>query len=122
MRRRVHHAAPCISRPAQLHLMRLRPAPIEVQRKSPLSVRLFDRIPLPAFFAGIAVGGCLFGIFLVYTALFGAGPGRLAGVAFAHGWAAELLQDLFLGFAVAVVAASLRGAREELEALRPALL
>ena len=99
----------------------MRPAPIELQPTTPLSLRLFDRIPLPAFFAGVAVGLLSFAVFLVYTALFGGGPGRLVGVAFANGWLAELHQDLFLGFSVAVVAASLRGAREELDALRPAL-
>ena len=100
----------------------MRSAPIELQPTTPFSLRLFDRIPLPAFFAGIVVGLATFAVFLVYTALLGDGPGRLAGVAFANAWLAELHQDLFLGFSLAVVAASLRGVREEHEALRPELV
>lgn len=97
------------------------PPRIELDPSTPWSLRLFDRIPLPAFWAGVAIGAGVFVLFLLYTAVFGDAPGRLAGVAFDWGWAAELIQDGFLGFAIAVVAASVRGARDEIEALRPAL-
>lgn len=88
---------------------------------TPWSLRLFDRIPLPALWAGAAVGLAVFALFLLYTALFGAGAGRLAGVSFEWGWLAEAIQDGLLGFSIAVTAASMRAAREELDALRPAL-
>jgi len=94
---------------------------IEIEPLTPWSLRLFDRIPLPAFWAGVAIAAGVFAVFLLYTALLGDGLGRLAGVAFAWGWVAELIQDGFLGFAIAVVAASVRGARDEIEALRPVL-
>jgi hypothetical protein len=87
----------------------------------PWSLRLFDRIPLPAGAAGALVSAAVFALFLAYTALLGDGVGRLPGVAFEWGWLAEAIQDGLLGFALAVTAASMRAAREEIEALRPAL-
>lgn len=95
---------------------------IELEPRTPWSLRLFDWIPLPAFWAGVAIAVAVFAVFLIYTALLGAAPGRLAGVAFDWGWVAEGIQDGSLGFAIAVVAASVRGARDEIEALRPVLV
>lgn len=88
---------------------------------TPLSLRLFDRIPLPAFWAGAVVGLGIFLLFLLYTAAFGASIGRHADVAFERGWLAEGIQDFFLGFTIAVIAASVRSTRTEIEALRPSL-
>jgi hypothetical protein len=99
----------------------VRRAPIELSPATPWSLRLFDRIPLPAFWAGLAVGAGIFALFLLYTAALGDGPGRLPGLSFEWGWLAEAIQDGLAGFAVAVTAASLRAAREEVEAVRPAL-
>jgi hypothetical protein len=92
-----------------------------LEPNTPLSLRLFDRIPLPAFWAGVVVGLGVFGLFLLYTAAFGASIGRHADVAFERGWLAEGIQDCFIGFTLAVIAASLRGTRAEVEALRPSL-
>ena len=94
---------------------------IELVPATPWSLRLFDRIPLPAFWAGVALGLAAFGLFLLYTAVLGEGAGRLAGVSFEWGALAEAIQDGLLGFSVAVTAASMRAAREEIEAVRPAL-
>jgi hypothetical protein len=94
---------------------------IELEPVTPWSLRLFDRIRLPAFWVGIAIGLGVFVLFLLYTALLGAGVGRHSGVAFDSGWAAELIQDFFLGFALAITAASVRGTVADFEALRPAL-
>lgn len=88
---------------------------------TPWSLRLVDRLPVSAFWGGVTIALGCYAVFLVYTAAFGAGPGQHAGVAFRRGWIAETIQSGFLGFAVAVVAASVRGARREFEALRPAL-
>lgn len=94
---------------------------IELVPATPWSLRAFDRIPLPAAPAGAVVAAGVFALFVLYTSLFGDGPGRLSGVAFEWGWLAEAIQDGLLGFAIAVTAASMRAAREEIEALRPAL-
>jgi len=94
---------------------------IELEPRTPWSLRLFDRIPLPAFWAGAVIGLGVFTLFLLYTAAFGASIGRHAGVAFERGWLAEGIQDCFIGFTLAVIAASLRGTRAEVEALRPSL-
>ena len=94
---------------------------IEIEPRTPWSLRLFDRIPLPALWAGVAIAAGVFGVFLIYTALLGDAPGRLDAIAFEWGWVAELIQAGVLGFTIAVVGASMRGARDEIEALRPAL-
>ena len=99
----------------------MEPPRIDLLPRTPWSLRLADRIPLPPFFSGVVIGLAVFSLFVAYTALFGAAPGQLAGVAFEWGFLAELIQDFFLGFAIAVVAASVRGARREIEALRPVL-
>jgi hypothetical protein len=94
---------------------------IEIAPRTPWSLRLFDRIPLPAFWAGVAIAIAVFGVFLLYSALLGDAPGQLAAIAFAWPWVAEGIQAGVLGFAIAVVGASVRGARNEIEALRPVL-
>jgi len=95
--------------------------PIELHPSTPWELRLFDRIPLPALWAGVAIGAAVFALFLLYTSLFGAGTGSLGAVAFEHGWLAESIQDLFLGFTLAIAAASVRVTLRDFEALRPAL-
>src|SRR5262249_19233392 len=99
---------------------RVRPA-IELYPSTPWSLRLFDRIPLPAFWVGVGIGAAVFALFLLYTSLFGAAVGNLGAVAFEHGWLAEAIQDLFLGFTLAIAAASVRVTLRDFEALRPAL-
>jgi hypothetical protein len=94
---------------------------IELEPSTPWSLRLFDRIPLPAFWAGVVFGLGVFALFLLYTAAFGAAIGRHADVSFERGWLAEAIQDFFTGFTIAVIAASVRSTRAEVEALRPAL-
>jgi hypothetical protein len=102
-------------------LPRVSAPPIELAPATPWVLRIFDRAPFSAFWVGAAIGLALFFVFLLYTALFGERTGRLAGLAIEAGWAAELLQDLFFGFTLAVAAASVRGAVRDVDALRPAL-
>jgi hypothetical protein len=94
---------------------------VSLEPATPWSLRLIAALGLPPLLGGAALGVAVFLLFLVYTALFGDAPGRLAGVGFEGGWLAEAIQDLFLGFAVAVVAASVDGTRREIEVLRPRL-
>ena len=94
---------------------------VSLEPVTPWSLRLIAALGLPAWLGGAALGLAVFALFLVFTAIFGEGLGRLAEVGFEWGWLAELIQDLFLGFTVAVVAASVDGARREIEALRPHL-
>lgn len=94
---------------------------IALDPATPWSLRLFDRVGLPAFWTGLGIGLAVFALFLLYTAWFEAEVGRFAALSFEHGWLAELIQDLFLGFTFAVVAASVRGVRRDFEALRPFL-
>jgi hypothetical protein len=95
---------------------------IELEPVTPWSLRLLDALPVPAFWGGVAIGAGVFAVFLLFTAVWGESAGRLAGLSFEGRWAAEAIQDLFLGFAVAVTGASVRRARVELEALRPSLV
>jgi hypothetical protein len=94
---------------------------IELEPHTPRVLRLFDRVPLPAFWVGVAIALAVLAVFVAYTALLGAGPGRLRDLAFERHLLAELQQDLFLGFTLAIAAASVRGARRDVEALLPAL-
>jgi hypothetical protein len=94
---------------------------VSLEPATPWSLRLIAALGLPALAGGAVLGLALFALFLVFTAIFGEAPGRLAGVEFQWGWLAEGIQDLFFGFAVAVMAASVDGLRRELEALRPFL-
>ena len=94
---------------------------VSLEPATPWSLRLIAALGLPAPLGGAAIGLALFALFLLFTAVFGEGPGRLAAVVFEWGWLAELIQDLFLGFAVAVVAASVEGTRREIDALGPHL-
>lgn len=94
---------------------------IALYPSTPLALRLFDRAAPSALWVGVGIGGALFVIFLVYTWLFGAAPGTLPGLRAQHAWIAELLQDLFFGFTLAIAAASVRGAVRDLDALLPTL-
>lgn len=100
---------------------RVRAPRIELHPRTPWALRLFDRVPLPAFWVGVAIGLAVFALFLVYTAAFGAGPAQLEGVRGEGNWAAEIIQDLFLGFTLAIAAASVRGAVRDFESLLPVL-
>lgn len=98
------------------------PAPrIELFPRTPWALRVFDWLPLPAAGVGVLIGGLLFGVFLLYTAVFGSDLGRLPGFAGEDNWVAEAIQDLFFGLTLAIAAASVRGAERDLEALGPAL-
>ena len=94
-------------------------ARIELYPRTPWALRLFDRTALPPLWVGFGIGVSLFGVFLLYTAIAAAvgHPFKLA----TPGWMAEALEDLFLGFTLAVAAASVRGAVRDLDALGPAL-
>lgn len=94
---------------------------IELYPRTPWTLRLFDRAAPSALWVGVGISGALFSIFLVYTSLFGAAPGTLAGLRGQHTWIAEILQDLFFGFTLAIAAASVRGAVRDLDALLPTL-
>lgn len=94
---------------------------IELHPRTPWILQLFDRIPLSAFWVGVLIAAALFAVFLAYSALFGAGLGTLRGLSGAHNWGAEILQDLFFGFTLAIAAASVRGALRDFDALRPTL-
>jgi len=96
---------------------------IELHPTTPWSLRIFNWIPLPTLWIGVGISLALFALFLLYTAVFSDAPGRLAGMASDPGamWGAELIQDLFLGFTLAISAASVRGARRDVRDLRPYL-
>ena len=94
---------------------------IELFPRTPWLLRLFDRIPLPAFFAGVAIAAALFAVFLAYTSLFGAHLGRLLNLHGEGNWLAEIIEDLFFGWTLAIAASSARGARRDFEALHPVL-
>jgi hypothetical protein len=94
---------------------------IALYPRTPLALRLFDRATPNSLWVGVGIGGALFVIFLLYTWLFGAAPGTLADVRAQHAWIAELLEDLFFGFTLAIAAASVRGAVRDLDALLPTL-
>ena len=97
---------------------------IQLHPMTPWALRLFDRIPLPPLWVGVGIGLAFFALYLTYTGLFSERIGLLDGVVAADdgwGWAAELIQDLFIGFALAVSAASIRGARRDLGDLLPHL-
>jgi hypothetical protein len=102
--------SPCVSAPH-----------IELYPRTPWGLRLFDRVPLPAFCVGVAIGAVAFALFLLYTTLFCETTGRLDAVPFQTGWAAEAIQDLFLGFTLSISAASVRVTIRDFEALRPVL-
>jgi hypothetical protein len=97
---------------------------IQLHPKTPWALRLFDRIPLPPLWVGVGIGLAFFALYLTYTGLFSERIGLLDGVVTGDdgwGWAAELIQDFFIGFALAVSAASIRGARRDLGDLLPHL-
>jgi hypothetical protein len=99
------------------------PPRIDLQPHSPWALRLFDRIPLSPVGVGVLIGLGVFAVYLLYTAVFCEGVGRLGASAAVGPWAflGELTQDLFMGFTLAVSAASIRGARQDVETLRPHL-
>jgi len=91
---------------------------------TPWLLRPFNLVPVAPIWVGTGIGLVLFAISLVYTSLFGEGVGRLGEVRFANDgwvWAAELIQDLFTGFTLTVSAASIGGARRDLDELLPHL-
>jgi hypothetical protein len=94
---------------------------IELYPRTPWLLGLFDRLPGNALQVGLAIAAALFAVFVAYTALWGAGVGRLPDLAGRSNWIAEALQDVFLGLTLAIAAASVRGAQRDLEDLLPAL-
>jgi len=96
---------------------------IDLHPRTPRALQLFDRVPLPPLGVGVAIGIGIFGLFLLYTSLFCEGVGQLGASVVVGRWGflAELIQDLFIGFTLALSAASVRGARRDLAALLPHL-
>lgn len=96
---------------------------VDLDPRTPWSLRLFDRLPLPPLGVGVLVGLGVFAVYLVYTAALCEGVGRLGASVATGPWAflAELIQDLFIGFTLTVSAASVRGAKRDLAALLPHL-
>ena len=69
---------------------------------------------------GTGIGLAVFLLFLVYTTVVGEGVGRLDELKSGSlVWGAELIQDFFIGFTLAVSAASIRGARRDFRELLP---
>jgi hypothetical protein len=96
------------------------PFRIELYPATPWALQIFDRSPVSAFGTGLGIGLAVLASFLLYTATLGDGIGRLSEVAGSGAlWVAELIQDLFLGFTLAVSAASIRGARRDFADLVP---
>jgi hypothetical protein len=96
---------------------------IDLHPRNPWGLQFFDRTPLSPIWVGAVIGLGVFAVFLLYTAAFCEGVGRLGASVVVGRWGflAELIQDLFIGFTLAVSAASVRGARRDLEALLPHL-
>ena len=93
---------------------------IELYPSTPWALRLFDRIPLSPLWVGTAIGLAIFLLFLIYTKVLGEGAGQLGELKNASLiWVAELIQDFFIGFTLAVSAASIRGARRDFRELLP---
>jgi hypothetical protein len=95
---------------------------IELHPATPWALRIFDRVPLPALWVGTGIGLAVFALYLVYTALFGESFGLLDAIGSSLrplAWVAELIQDFFIGFTLALSAASVRGARRDFRALVP---
>jgi len=98
------------------------PPRIELHPSTPWALRIFDRVPLAPLWVGTGIGLAVFGLSLVYTAVFSEAVGQLDAIGSSQGplaWGAELIQDLFIGFTLAVSAASIRGARRDFRALVP---
>jgi hypothetical protein len=94
---------------------------IQLHPSTPWGLGIFDRVRLPALWVGVGIGLGVFVLYLVYTGLLGAGVGYLEGTRGGEGWIAELIQDLFIGFTLALSAASVRGARRDFADLLPHL-
>jgi hypothetical protein len=95
---------------------------IELHPSTPWALRLFDRVLLAPLWVGTGISLAVFGCYLVYTAVFSEEIGRLDAIGSSQGplaWAAELIQDFFIGFTLAVSAASIRGARRDFRELLP---
>jgi hypothetical protein len=97
---------------------------IELHPATPWSLRLFDRVPLAPLWVGTGIALAFFALYLLYTGLFCQKIGQLDGVITSGSswpWGAELIQDFFIGFALAVSAACIRGARLDFDELLPQL-
>jgi hypothetical protein len=94
---------------------------IELWPRTPWLLRLFNLTSLAPIWVGLAIGAAGYAVFLLYTAAFGPGLGRMAGLTIRNQWGAELILILLIGFAPAVTAYSVRGALRDLAALGPAL-
>jgi hypothetical protein len=87
---------------------------------TPWTLRLFARRRVAPFWVGLAIAGVWFAFYLLYSAVFGDGPGRFAELG-GRTWPAELVWSLIIGMAPAVTATSLRGSLRDLEDLAPTL-
>jgi hypothetical protein len=97
---------------------------IQLYPSTPWGLGLFDRLRLPVFWVGVGIALGVFAVYLIYTGLFGPGVGYLEGTRGGEvpwAWLAELIQDLFIGFTLALSAASIRGARRDFADLLPHL-
>jgi hypothetical protein len=97
---------------------------IQLHPSTPWGLGIFDRVRLPAFWVGVGIALGVFVLYLAYTALLGAGLGYLEGTRGGESpwaWIAELIQDFFIGFTLALSAASVRGARRDFADLLPHL-
>ncbi len=97
---------------------------IQLYPSTPWGLGIFDRVRLPPFWVGVGIALSVFAVYLVYTGLFGRGVGYLEGTRGGRvpwAWLAELIQDLFIGFTLALSAASIRGARRDFAELLPHL-
>jgi hypothetical protein len=97
---------------------------IQLHPSTPWGLGIFDRLRLPAFWVGVGIALSVFAVYLVYTGLFGPGVGYLEGTRGGEvpwAWLAELIQDFFIGFTLALSAASIRGARRDFADLMPHL-
>jgi hypothetical protein len=95
--------------------------PLALEPKTPWTIRLFQRIPLPTLATAVVFGLASLGAFCVVSAVFGAGVGRFAEFAEARAVGPELLLGLLIGLAPALTVTSARGALRDLEDLRPTL-
>ncbi len=95
-------------------------ASLALPPSTPWSLRLIERARLAPIWTGLLVSAAWFGLYLVYSALFGAGPGRFDQLGGAT-WQWEIFWSLLIGMPPVVTAYTLRGGARDLEDLAPAL-
>lgn len=95
-------------------------ASLALPPSTPWSLRLLDRARLAPVWTGLLVSAAWFGVFLVYSALFGDGLGRFDKLG-GSTWPSEIIWSLLIGMPPVVTAYTLRGGARDLEDLTPAL-